>query len=186
MAEGIILAAGKGSRTQTNKVLLTINDQSLLLHAIQTMKPHVTQIFVITGYYDQSIKAHLKDQEGVICVYNENYEMGMFSSVLKGVMKTNEDIFILPADCPFVSEETYQKLLKHKGEMRVPVYQGRKGHPLFIVKELVLVLKKESVHSNLKQFRNRYPYTLVETNDEMVLVDIDTIEAFEKIKRKVK
>jgi molybdenum cofactor cytidylyltransferase len=184
MAEGIILAAGKGSRSHTNKVLLTVNDHSLLSYAIRSMQPFVSKIYVVTGYYDQDIREHLKDEKGVVCIYNENHHLGMFSSVLKGVKQTDDDVFIIPADCPFVLKQTYELILQHTGVIRVPTYQNYKGHPIFIEKQIVSVLKNEDINSNLKAFRNRYNYTLVETDDEMILIDIDTIKDFEVIKKK--
>ena len=123
MAEGIILAGGKSTRMGQNKMLLMYQNHPLIWYTIQSMKPFVSKIIIVTGRYDKEIKETLKNED-VTFVFNENYEKGMFSSVLKGVKETKEDFFIIPGDCPFVKEDTYRKLLKGNGDIRVPSYHS--------------------------------------------------------------
>ncbi len=183
MAEGIILAAGYASRAQANKLLFLHKDQALIDYAIQGMKPFVSHIYVVTGHYDIDIENHLKDLSYVTCVKNPLYHEGMFSSVQSGVEMTTEDFFIHPGDCPFVSETTYQALLKGTKQIRVPTYKQRKGHPLFVAKELKEALLSEPRDSTLKAFRDRYDVEMIENNDPNMLFDIDTPADLDRLKK---
>jgi len=184
MAQGIILAAGLSSRAQTNKMLLMFNGKTMIQETIDGMKPFVSHIFVVTGHYNQEIVDLLNDQQNLTCVENKSYMHGMFSSILVGAKLTSEDFFIIPGDCPFVAPTTYEKLLRGKADIRIPSYQGRKGHPMFISKNLKDALIKESIDSNLRDFRNKYPYQVIDTDDPHILIDIDTPSDYLEIKRK--
>lgn len=186
MADGIILAAGYSSRAKTNKMLLMFKNESLILHSINGMMPFVSHIFVITGHYHKEITVALKDIKNVTCIENKNYSQGMFSSIKTGVSSVFDDFFVLPGDCPFVEALTYEKLLQGTKEMRVPSYQGRKGHPLFIQKHLIKKLIEEPDSSNLRDFRNQHDLEIIETNDPNVLKDIDTIEDYLKLKKPIR
>ncbi len=181
MAEGIILAAGLSSRAQGNKMLYPIDHKSMICHAIESMKPHVSHIYVITGHYHVEIQDHLKSLTEVTCVFNENYPLGMFSSVITGVSKVHEDFFILPGDCPLVKKETYEALLKGEGLIRVPVFQGRKGHPIWFEKKWIKPLLEEPMTSNLKTFRDHQGYSMIHVDDSHILNDIDTIETLKSL-----
>jgi molybdenum cofactor cytidylyltransferase len=185
MADGIILAAGYSSRAKTNKMLLMIKNKSLISHSIDGMMPFVSHIFVITGHYHEEIKHALKDLKNVTCVENTNYDQGMFSSIQTGVLCVSDDFFVLPGDCPFVEALTYEKLLKGSKELRVPSYQGKKGHPLFIQKHLIKELMKEPDSSNLRDFRNRHDLEIIKTSDSNILRDIDTIEDYIKLEKSI-
>ena len=181
MAQGIILAAGFSSRAKSNKILFEIQGVSLIEHAIKGMKPFVSHIFVITGHYESEIKNSLSHDQHVSCVYNANYELGMFTSIKTGVFVTDEDFFILPGDCPLVEKETYQALLNGTKLIRVPSFNKQRGHPIWIDKSLSQSLLQEPDDSSLKAFRNRYDFETIEVSDSHVCDDIDTILDFEKI-----
>ncbi|MFA5421962.1 MAG: nucleotidyltransferase family protein [Bacilli bacterium] len=174
MIQGVILAAGYASRAEANKMLLVHQGKFLLAHAIEGMMPFVDHIFVVTGHYRDEVSRALKSYSEVTAVYNPLYSQGMFTSVQAGVRMVAGDFFILPGDCPFVSADTYRKLLAGTGEMRVPSYQNRTGHPLFVKHSLKEKLLSEPSTSNLKVFRNRHDYEIIKTEDSQILIDIDT------------
>ena len=100
----------------------------------------------------------------------------------KVVKEIDDDFFITPGDYPLIMKSTYEKILNAKGILRVPTFNNRRGHPLFISKELIGDLLCESDDSNLKEFRNKYVITNVETNDSGILKDIDTVNDYIKLK----
>ncbi|HNX16541.1 MAG TPA: nucleotidyltransferase family protein [Bacilli bacterium] len=183
MIEGIILAGGYSSRAQTNKMLLRFNDLPLILHTVLSLFPHVDHMKVVTGFYDSDIREVFKDFSNVEITNNPYYDKGMFSSILWGIDNVDCDIFILPGDCPFVKSETIVALKNGKGSIRVPAYEGKTGHPIFIDRQLVAKLKKESVDYNLKAFRNRYNYEIINTDDTNILNDIDTINDYRDLNK---
>lgn len=60
MATGIILAGGESRRANTNKMLLEIDHQPLILHTIKSLQPFVDKIIVVTGKYDRELRPLLK------------------------------------------------------------------------------------------------------------------------------
>lgn len=183
MTQAIVLAAGMSSRAKTNKLALTLGDQSILAILVATLQRHCSEIIVVTGHYKSEVEALLSPFDGVKFVHNEAYTLGMFSSVLKGVGEVTENFLLVPGDCPLTDDTTLVALLEADGPVRVPVSDGRRGHPLFIGKELIEALLQEPVSSNLKRFRDRYPLTEVDVRDAGVLRDIDTIEAYNRVKK---
>ena len=111
-------------------------------------------------------------------IENKDYKLGMFSSVKTGVSVTDNDFFLIPGDYPLVSPDTIQELLKNDGEIKVPIYKGRKGHPIFISKSLIKGILEEPMDSNLKLFRDRHNVNYIEVDDEGILLDVDTLEDF--------
>ncbi|HOH68644.1 MAG TPA: NTP transferase domain-containing protein [Bacilli bacterium] len=181
MTQGIILAAGYSSRAETNKMLLVYKGKFLLAHAVEGMMPFVDEVIVVTGHFHETIKEALKPYDKVTIVYNGDYAQGMFSSVQAGVRKTNGDFFILPGDCPFVTADTYRKMLAGSKEIRVPAYRGQTGHPLFLKHSLRDELLNEPVTSNLKVFRNRHDYEIIKTENLQILMDIDTLHDYQNL-----
>ena len=137
MSQGIILAGGFSSRAKSNKMHFIVDGKPILIHTIESLKPFVNKLIVVTGYYDSDIRLFVKEDDKIRIVYNKDFQRGMFSSVLTGVKEIKEDFFIIPGDIPFVSKETFEKLLKGSKPVRYPVYENKEGHPLFIAKELI-------------------------------------------------
>jgi len=180
MIDGIILAGGKSTRMNTNKMLLEIYGHPLLWHTIHGMKPFVNRIFVVTGKYDQEIRTVLKDED-VIFVYNPDYELGMYSSVLTGVRQTKNDFLLIPGDCPFVQEDTYKKILSGSGDIRIVRFNGKDGHPIFISNIYINELLRCSLDYNLKLFRDSKKYEIINVQDENILLNINNVFDVHKI-----
>lgn len=180
MVTGMILAGGCSTRAKTNKLLLQVDEKPLILHTIDSMKPFVDHLIVVTGKYDQELRPYLKDVE---VIYNKDYELGMFSSVLVGIKNVDSDVIILPGDMMNISPNTFKSLLNNKGTITIPTYKGQNGHPLFLNKKMCELLKKEDINSNLKLFvkKNSESINYVEVNDPFIKFDIDTMKDYQTL-----
>ncbi|MCK5387996.1 MAG: nucleotidyltransferase family protein, partial [Candidatus Izimaplasma sp.] len=178
MIDGIILAGGYSSRIKKNKMVLLYNELPIICNVIESMKDFCNKIVIVTGHYHDEIVQVVSKYEQVIVIRNINYDLGMFSSVITGVKEINNDFFLTPGDYPLIQKETFRSLLNASGEIRVPIFNNRKGHPILIKKELIDPLLNEPVDSNLKVFRDRYTVNYIETTDEGVLIDVDTMEDY--------
>ena len=180
MVTGIILAGGCSTRAQTNKLLLEVDNKPLILHAVDSIKPFVDHLIVVTGKYDQELRPYLKDVE---VIYNKDYELGMFSSVLAGIKNVDSDVIILPGDMMNISHNTFKSLLNNKGTITIPTYKGQNGHPLFLNKKMCELLKKEDINSNLKLFVNKNSESInyVEVDDPFIKFDIDTMKDYQTL-----
>ena len=181
---GVILAGGYSSRAKLNKLMLQINGEPLLFHTISSMRPFVDRLVVVTGYYHDELASSLSSKD-VKIAYNKDFDQGMFSSILTGVKEAseNDDLLLLPGDICGVSKKTFEALLSCKGKIRIPSYRGHDGHPLFLDRSLVNLVKKEPITSNMQNFLNRFENEKnhVDVDDPFVCVDIDTMEDYRKV-----
>jgi len=180
--DAIVLAAGYSSRAGTNKMAMTIENKTILSRVIETLLAVCDKIVVVGGHNYNSIKQITDIYNKLQLVKNNDYHHGMFSSVKRGVSEMKKDFFLIPGDYPAVKKDTYIKLQKSAGDFIVPVYKGRRGHPVLIKKNLITTLMNEPVDSNLKVFRDKCNPEFIEIDDEGILMDVDTQEDFEKIK----
>ena len=182
MVEGIILAGGKSTRMKQNKMLLDFDGHPLIFYTIQSLLPYVDRLIIVTGKYDQEIRDAIKENDKIKIIKNEQYEKGMFSSVLTGVKETSSDFLLIPGDCPFVSGATIEKILSGCGLIRVPRYQNKDGHPIFIshiYKEKILSM---SLDNNLKVFREQEKYEIINVEDPNIVINLNTISDFINLK----
>lgn len=179
MVSGVILAGGYSKRANTNKLLLQVDNKPLILHTIDSLKSFVDKIIVVTGNYDKELRPYLKDVE---VVFNNNYPLGMFSSVLCGVETADTDVLVLPGDMANIAGNAIKSILNANGEIRIPTYHGKTGHPLFLSHKLVKELLLEDIDSNLRKFidKNLDKVTYVEVDDPFITIDVDTIEDYKK------
>ncbi|MFK5883400.1 MAG: nucleotidyltransferase family protein [Candidatus Izemoplasma sp.] len=184
MTDGIILAGGYSSRAKTNKMVLIYEGLPIICNAIEAMRGVCDNIVVVTGHYHDEVLEVVKHYDYVKVVKNQFYDKGMFSSVIVGAKEVKNDFFLTPGDYPMIQKETFLKLLSVDGNIRVPIFNSRKGHPIFISKELIESLLNEQEDSNLKVFRDKYDVTYVEVEDEGVLIDVDTISDYLSLKNR--
>jgi molybdenum cofactor cytidylyltransferase len=183
MVYGIVLAGGFSSRATCNKMVLKIEDDYLINQTIKQMIDYVDQVIVVSGHYHKDIVYAVKDFEKVEVIRNDDYPKGMFSSVKKGVGMVDDDFFIVPGDCPLICKDVYQQLLEAKGEIRVPKYNGFKGHPIFIEKHLIEALLEFDDDSNLKVFRDGCDVHYYDTDCPGILKDIDTLDDLKDMRK---
>ena len=181
MIDAIILAGGMSSRYVKNKMATIYKEKPLIYHTVKAFLEISDNVTIVTGHYNVDYLFDYIEKDRIRIIKNEDYELGMFSSVKKGVSVIKNDFFLIPGDYPLVKQETLQLLINGKKSIRVPTYKKRKGHPIFIQKELIQDLLEEATSSNLKVFRDRHDVEYIETTDEGVLIDIDNKEDFQKL-----
>jgi molybdenum cofactor cytidylyltransferase len=190
--EGVILAAGFSSRARTFKMELPFGEKTLIERAIDGMIDTCSRVIVVGGHKIERIRKITKKYPIVQVVLNRHYEKGMFSSVQEGVRHVKGDcFFMMPGDYPLITKHVFQKL-KNVMESSssnihvfLPTFKGKKGHPVLIRRILIDEILMETVDSTLKAVINRNNYTLVEVAHEGILVNVNTIEDYEKAKKAV-
>jgi len=185
MIQGLILAGGGSFRLHKNKMTLRLNGKPLICHTIASMRPFVDGLIVVTGYYHEDIWEAVHDTPGLIVVRNRFYEREMFSSVQYGArfLEETADYFVTPGDLPLIQASTYEALLKAEGDIRIPVYEGQRGHPVYIASRLLPSLLEEKRDSTLEQWIFKHAPTFVSVEDEGILLDVDTETDFEQLIR---
>lgn len=181
--QSVILAAGLSSRIGQNKMLLPIKEKTVIEHCIEAFAGACSKIIVVTGKDDDRIRAVLKPYLNVFCIYNPNYEQGMFTSVKAGIEQVDSGRFFLtPGDYPLLKSETIHLLLRTQAELAQPVCQGTRGHPLLLSQTLIPLILKSNFLS-LRQCLNALPLhrCSVAVDDIGVITDLDTMDAYDEI-----
>ncbi|MGH4140892.1 nucleotidyltransferase family protein [Clostridium sp.] len=183
----IILAGGYSMRMKKFKPLLPLGDSTTIENTINVFRNSgVNDITVVIGYRARDLKDVL-DGIGVKWVYNENYQQGMYSSVVAGVNSLSADMkgfFLLPADMPLVNKETIAKMLRVYNstayDIIYPTYKGRRGHPPLISSNLFPIIKNWDGCGGLRALLSQYQQVAsqVEVMDEDILTDMDTPEDY--------
>lgn len=119
----IILAAGKGSRMNSNKpkVLHHIGGKSMINHVLDTAKQVSSQQFVVIGNQAEAVKQHIlqeKDNIKTVSFAQQKKQLGTGDAVLtalkeisaKKQLQKNQLILILYGDVPLVSVPILQRL----------------------------------------------------------------------------
>lgn len=179
--EALILAAGFSSRAGEYKMSLAIGGKTVLERCIECLHGFCARLIVIGGYDCEKIKYLPEKYSKVELVFNDKYEDGMYSSILKGLDYLSDDrFFILPGDCPVISQKTIETLAQTDGDIVVPVYKGQRGNPVLLKSSLIKKIKNAGF-DNMQDFINSYGFKEVEVEDKGILMDIDTPEDFKNV-----
>jgi broad specificity phosphatase PhoE/CTP:molybdopterin cytidylyltransferase MocA len=189
MIGGLILAAGYSSRMGDFKPLLKVGGLSSLTRVIRALKTAgAEETAIVTGYKSGLLKENILN-EGTTEIFNPDYDCGMFSSVKAGIkyfsQKGAAGVLLIPADYPLVPAAAIGKLLKEAkpDSFAVPVYEGKKGHPLWIPSFFFDEILNHNGDMGLKGVTRRYDDSLIRVRVpyEGVILDMDETTDYEKI-----
>lgn len=192
----ILLAAGRSTRFDGNKLLTRLNDETLIEHVVKTvLNSKADLIILVTGFEADKIRetlSKIKDKKLWI-VYNPDYELGLSFSVKAGIRAAAErevDAYlILPADVAFVTSQdidrVIEKYLETSAEIVVASHKGRHGHPILFSNKLLdelLQISEETL--GLKAVVERHRDSIVAVEGSIFTVrDIDTRRDLEECLR---
>ncbi len=183
----IILCAGFSSRMQTNhKALLPIDTFSYVLEKIvKTFQDaEISQIVVVTGHNTDEITL-LSRKLGCECVFNADFEKGMFSSVYAGISSLKAEVdatFLVPVDAALIRTNSVKRILeqrekciaeKSNSQLIIPTFLDSFGHPPLIeaslFQEIVQAYKSSELSSNHQGLRGYFASLLDENAREAFL-----------------
>jgi len=136
----VLLAAGLSSRMGQSKPLLPFGEQTIIDQILSTlMKCSIDEVLVVTGYMREAVEEQLSGW-AVRSVFNPEFDTGeMLSSVQVGLRSASIDAeaaMILLGDQPSLEETVVEMVLTDyrdgKGDIVIPSYQMRRGHPIII------------------------------------------------------
>ncbi len=120
----VILAAGKGSRMNSNKpkVLQTLAGKELIHHVVDAVEQvGVDNIIVVTGHLHEMVENSLANRDKVKFVYQKE-QLGTGHAVLQCLphINKNDKVLILYGDVPLISTEVLEDLAKtHDSDLGV-------------------------------------------------------------------
>ena len=188
----IVLAAGVGSRSGRNKLMVEVEeDLPLFMKAVNAaIASDASPVFVITGYRDEEMSEYL-DKVDVNVIYNPAYRSGVKTSIdlgIKSVPGFCDGAMIIPADMPNVTAADINKLIasfKKDSEKQLCLFshKGVKSNPVIWSK--VLYDKADIVPENASQrpvFMEHADYTnVVEVKGGDKLLDVNFPSDIDKV-----
>lgn len=190
-ATGLILAAGKSSRMGRDKALLDYRGRTFLNHLTYLALPRVDSVVVVLGHNAGRIRASLPNSPRVRPVVNARYELGMLSSLQRGLAEAASSDWILwmLVDHPAVRGRTLDALLGAAAGSAAPVviprFDGERGHPILLSATVAAELAATAPASSPQDvIRSHYPEAeFVDLDDRGVLVDVDDPDEYDRLGR---
>ncbi len=183
----VILAAGKGRRIGHPKLFLELGGVPFWrLISGRLRKAGIRDMVVVVR---RSQKGSVdKDKERLVRVaVNRNPSWGMFSSIQCGLraMKGFDGYLLCPVDHPGVKVRTYEKLhqgfQKNPEAVARPIFQGKRGHPIVIPKNLADRLLNSNPSNRLDYLIQRMGWPLIDikVKDKYIIFNINTYKELE-------
>lgn len=136
MNQVVILAAGKGSRMQSDlpKVLHTVNGAPILEHVVRSARKVSPNVAIIVGHKGETIKRAMGDDCEYIWQHEQlgtGHAIKCAKEALSG--RSINNVFVLPGDHPLISSVTLEALIENHNRkaavvslatVRVPAFTG--------------------------------------------------------------
>ncbi|MCP4724238.1 MAG: nucleotidyltransferase family protein [bacterium] len=186
-----ILSAGESKRMNYSpKANLTVSGKTFLETVISLYSDSgLNNITVITGKHHKEISGRHK-HPNIKIIENKDYHKGQLSSIQTAI-KTFDDkteaILIHPVDQPLVNKNTISELISEYNQrdslIYIPVYKGKRGHPVIFKKKLFSELLSASLNIGAREVVWNNPDNIYEfqVDDEGTVTNINTPEDYDKL-----
>jgi molybdenum cofactor cytidylyltransferase len=171
------------------KSLLPWEGMTLLQHQLFHLElSKAVQLIAVLGYQSRKLLPYFENTS-VQFVFNEHFELGKTESIKKGLLSIKEGtdcIMIISVDQP-VNQLLLDSMINHfvqtKSKIIIPVYNGKRGHPILFSTELVeelLQIKEET--NGLKAVLHKWKNEINELNvdDRSVLFNFNSPKDYEE------
>jgi molybdenum cofactor cytidylyltransferase len=185
----ILLAAGESKRMGTNKLSLPWGKKTVLEHCLRVLlRSPVDEVWVVLNRQTLGLGQRLRGPR-VKLVHNPRYRKGMSTSIRKGIQAMDQKsraVLIALGDQPLLKASTVNALIRayveKKGAIIVPVFRGKRGHPVLFdrryEKELLKLKKDVGARSLIE--RHRKDVYEVHSKSEGVVIDVDTWKEYRR------
>jgi molybdenum cofactor cytidylyltransferase len=190
----IVLAAGQSRRMGANKLVLPLEGKPLVRHVLDSVAAsRIETAIVVLGHEAEQVRAALAGT-GAAFVVNADFDGGLSTSLKAGLAALPPDCdgaMILLGDMPDIDPALIDRMIEtfDPGRMQaivVPRRNGRRGHPVLWGRAFFPLLAQEiQGDSGAKHLIGRYADWVaeIEADDDSVLDDLDTPEAFSRRRR---
>ena len=180
-----------GRRAHGYKPLFRLNNTTVVEHVMHEALSVCSQVRIVGGSHFDQLSNHLQIIDARIKLINNKdwLKGGMFSSVQAGLNACTGPALIHPVDIPGSGSEIYHKLVQVFAGERYgvyrPIYNGQAGHPVLISAATVRLVQQASPDKTLRKVLSPLQKRDVEVDDELILLDFNTLEEFETLKQKI-
>jgi molybdenum cofactor cytidylyltransferase len=185
----VVLAAGQSRRMGANKLVLTLEGKPVVRHVLDAIAGSlIATAFVVLGHEAEQVQAALAQADARFIV-NGDFDGGLSTSLKTGLAALPPDVdgaMIFLGDMPDIDPALIDRMIEafDPGRMQaivVPKRKGRRGHPVLWGRRFFpLLLQETQGDSGAKHLIGQYADWVaeIEADDDGVLVDLDTPEAF--------
>jgi molybdenum cofactor cytidylyltransferase len=189
MLAAVILSGGASSRMGSPKALLAYQGRPFLEHLLEvTLHPQIGPRRVVLGADAEPIaKAiNLKVDEIVI---NAEWEKGQLTSIqaaLRSLPPGTDGILLCLIDHPLISAALIQELIerfyKSGKPIVLPIYEGRRGHPLIFAASLYDELLRAPLETGARAvvWAHSREVEEVRTNEEGCVLNLNDPDTMNK------
>jgi molybdenum cofactor cytidylyltransferase len=187
MIWAVVLAAGESRRMGTQKLLLPFGNTTVVAAVVRSARAsRAGRTLVVLGADRAAVRLEL-EPSGVEFTVNEDYQLGMLSSVQAGFRALPADAaaaVVMLGDQPFLPSRVIDAVIgafeEHGRGIVIPAFQGRRGHPVLIdLKYRGEVLSLDPA-DGLRRLMRAHPGDILEVDagDANILRDLDTPEDY--------
>lgn len=189
MLAAVILSGGASRRMGSPKALLSYQGRPFLEHLLDVTKhPKIGVRRVVLGADAEPIakEIHLHADEIVI---NDEWEKGQLSSIhaaLRSLPPQSDGIVLLLIDHPLISSALVGELIEAFYNSRkpivLPVYDGRRGHPLIFSSALYDELLHAPLDTGARSvvWAHSSEIQVVQTNEEGCVLNLNDPDTLQK------
>lgn len=178
----IVLAAGESRRMGSPKMLLPWKSGTVLSSVVDALlRSPVDEVVVVLGHKAELVLQALSPFAGdprVRSVINHEYRDGMLTSIQCGVRSLGQgNALVALGDQPLITPEVVSQVISAcQGGIAVPMYHGRRGHPVVIDQSLFPELLELPAEAGLRGLFHACPerVSTVAVACQGVLIDLDT------------
>ncbi|MBI2077145.1 MAG: nucleotidyltransferase family protein [Euryarchaeota archaeon] len=184
MYGAILLAAGASTRMGSPKALVKVGTEPAIARACRQLASlGVHEIAVVVGAHAEAIRPAAPAPARV--VVNAEWQRGRTGSVKVGLraLPDASAFLVWPIDHPCVSDAALEALVAQVGGIRVPTFQGRRGHPTAFAGPLRNEVLRLEDDQPLHDVLHARPGRVVEVpvDDPGVLLNVDTPDDLKKL-----
>jgi molybdenum cofactor cytidylyltransferase len=193
MLAAVILSGGASRRMGTPKALLPYRGGTFLEHLLKiTDHPRIGWRRVVLGADAGAIVAGTEFRADEIII-NENWEDGQLSSIQAGVRSLpggTYGMLLCLIDHPLISRELVGELVSRFYEsgkaIALPVYKGRRGHPVIFAARLYQELLSAPLETGARAvvWAHREEVCEMETDEEGCVLNLNDPDALAKARER--
>jgi len=163
------------------KALLYYRGETFIDRLARIFGLHCNPVIVVLGAGADDMRAHVTGSVDI--VVNEQWRTGQTSSMqcgLRAVPPSAEGVLFTLVDHPAVAPGTIDVLLAAGARVRMPRYQGRRGHPIWFSRDLIaefLAIPPDGAARDIVR-AHAVETEFLDVDDPGVLADIDDAVAY--------
>ena len=185
---GIVLAAGKSVRMGAQKLLLPFGGQTIIGHIMDQVGAAVDHLYVVVSHRSDLVSRALEGKS-VVVVTNPDPQGDMLSSVRTGLRSLPgncQAVLVALGDQPAIQVELIERMVSTfevgKRGIVVPVYNGKRGHPILFSSRYIAEISAGYDGVGLRGLLEAHPDQIDElpASSPSVLSDMDKPEDYQR------